>query len=255
MAMTERLTDKKLIELAKKQYETTQRSTVPSVLVDLPSKGLVYPESSPLRRGKVEMRYMTAYDEDILTNYSYIRSGVMLDKLLESLIVDPINISDIIPTDFDALIIAARAHGYGPIYTVQVIDPTTKNMLERTIDLSKIKIRDFSLNSNAAGEFEYTAPGIDIKFKYLTKQQMAQITADRSVSDFLKQCITECNAMRNTVDIENFIKYQMTPIESRDFRAYMSKHAPGIILEAEFEGETGGTFTAGFQIGSDFFWI
>ena len=74
MPVTERFSDKNLIELAKQQYENKQRSTIPSIAVTLPSKGLVYPESSPLRKGTVEMRYMTAYDEDILTNTTYILS-------------------------------------------------------------------------------------------------------------------------------------------------------------------------------------
>ncbi len=96
MPVTDRLSDKNLIELAKQQYENKQRSTVPSVLVPLPSKGQVYPESSALRKGHVEMRYMTAYDEDILTNSTYIKQGVVLDKLVKSLVLDPIDIDDLI---------------------------------------------------------------------------------------------------------------------------------------------------------------
>jgi hypothetical protein len=70
-----RVSNNNLIELVKQNYEKTQTSKIPGSIIELPSKGLVYPESSPLRSGTVEIRYMTAYDEDILTNGSYIKQG------------------------------------------------------------------------------------------------------------------------------------------------------------------------------------
>ncbi len=54
---------------------------IPTEVVDLPSQGLVYPESSPLSSGKIEMKYMTAREEDILTNQNYISNGTVIDKL------------------------------------------------------------------------------------------------------------------------------------------------------------------------------
>ena len=67
---------------------------MPTEVVELPSKGLLYPESNPLSSGKVEMKYMTAKEEDILTNQSYIKNGTVLDKLLQSLIVSKIDYND-----------------------------------------------------------------------------------------------------------------------------------------------------------------
>ena len=255
MPVTDRLSDKNLIELAKQQYENTKRSTIPSELVTLPSKGKVYPKSNPLSKGTVEMRYMTAYDEDILTNMSYIKAGTLFDKLLSNLILDTVNVDDIIPSDKDAMIIAARVHGYGANYDVTVTDPATKNIINRTINLSKLKQRDFNLQSNDDGEFDYTADGIDIKFKFLSQKQIESISPERLNSDFLKKSIVECNGSRDASEIENFIMYQMTPKESRDFRTYVTDNLPGLVLEAEFEGESGGTFTAGFQLRPDLFWI
>ena len=86
--MTDRLSDSNIIELAKRSYENKEKSKLPSSIVNLASKGLVYPKSHPFRKGYTEMRYMTAYDEDILTNTSYIRENIVIDKLLESLILD-----------------------------------------------------------------------------------------------------------------------------------------------------------------------
>ena len=69
----------------------------PTEEVDLPSKGLIYSKDNPLSSGKVEMKYMTAKEEDILSNQSYIQKGIVLDKLLKSLIINKdINIDDLI---------------------------------------------------------------------------------------------------------------------------------------------------------------
>ncbi len=137
MPMTEHLSDKNLVDLAKQNFENRQKNTIPSIIVPLPSNGLVYPKSSPLHSGQVEMRYMTAYDEDILTNATYIKQGVVLDKLIKSLILNDVNLDEMIVADRDVLIIAARIHGYGNEYTVTVTDPETKSTLNRVLDLPK----------------------------------------------------------------------------------------------------------------------
>jgi hypothetical protein len=105
----------------------------PTEIIDLPSKGLVYSKDNPLSEGKVEMKYMTAKSEDILTNQSYIEKGIVLDKLLEDLIVTKINIKDLIVGDKNALLIAARVLGYGKDYTF------TLKGEEHTVDLSTIR--------------------------------------------------------------------------------------------------------------------
>jgi len=88
----------------------------PTETIELPSKGLVYSEDNPLSSGQVEIKYMTAKEEDILTNQSYIQKGIVLDKLLESLLVTKINIDDLIVGDKNAILIAARILGYGKDY-------------------------------------------------------------------------------------------------------------------------------------------
>jgi hypothetical protein len=90
----------------------------PTEMVELPSKGLPYPESNPLSAGKLEMKYMTAKEEDILTNQSYIQQGVVLDKLLQSLIVTKIDYNDLLVGDKNAILIAARILGYGKDYAI-----------------------------------------------------------------------------------------------------------------------------------------
>ena len=89
----------------------------PTELVDLPSKGLLYPKDHPLSSGKVELKYMTAKEEDILTNQNYLKDGTVIDKLLQSLIVTKFNYDDLLVGDKNAILITARVLGYGKDYT------------------------------------------------------------------------------------------------------------------------------------------
>jgi hypothetical protein len=90
---------------------------IPTEIVELPSLGLIYPESSPLSSGKIEMKYMTAREEDILTNQNYIQKGTVLDELVKSLIVSNINYDDLCVGDKNAVLVAARILGYGKDYS------------------------------------------------------------------------------------------------------------------------------------------
>ena len=92
----------------------------PTEVVELPSKGLIYPPSSPLSSGQIEMKYMTAREEDILTNQNYIKQGVVLEKLLKSLIVTKIEYDELIIGDKNAVMVAARVLGYGKDYEFEV---------------------------------------------------------------------------------------------------------------------------------------
>ena len=106
--------------------------SLPTETVELPSKGLLYPESSPLKKGTVEMKYMTAREEDILTNNNYIQDGTALDRTIKSLIVDKaINYDDLLVGDKNALMVAARILAYGKDY------PIFYGNKPYTIDLSK----------------------------------------------------------------------------------------------------------------------
>ena len=90
-----------------------QKHQFPTEEVTLPSKGLLYPKESPLSKGVIEIKYMTAKEEDILTNQNYIQKGTVIDKLLQSLIVTPIDYNDLLTGDKNAILIAARILGYG----------------------------------------------------------------------------------------------------------------------------------------------
>ena len=113
--------------------EKKQEFKFPTETVDLPSGGKMYSKDSPLSTGKLEIKYMTAKEEDILTNQNYIRKGVVLDKLLKSLIVSDVNYDDLVVGDKNAIFIAARILGYGRDYEFTYKDEPV------TIDLTELE--------------------------------------------------------------------------------------------------------------------
>lgn len=256
--VTDQTSSQNLIELAKKQYEKQQRSKVPGHIVKLPSLGWVYPESSPLRSGTLEIRYMTAYDEDILTNQSYISQDIVYEKLIDSiLLTDGVQAQDIASVDIDAILVMARIHSYGDKYPVLVTDPKTKQQLKREINLSEIEFKSFTLESNENGEFEYTRSdnGDVFKFKYLTVSESKNVSEDYVFSDLITKSIREVNGNRDKNFISDYVKYHFIGKESRAFRKYLTDNTPGLNFNLKFQGEDGDTFDSRFQIGSDLFWV
>ena len=213
---------------------------IPTEMVDLPSKGLLYPEGNPLAEGKVEMKYMTAKEEDILTNQAYIKQGVVLDKLLQSLIVTKINYDDLIVGDKNALMVAARVLGYGKDYDFVYDDEPC------TVDLSTIENKPFdeSLIKKGTNEFSYTLPnsGNLITFKILTAGDDKKIDAELAglkkinkdsspeLSTRLKYIITSVNGDREAKTIREFVDNHLLARDSRLLREYIRKVQPDVDL-------------------------
>ena len=127
-----------------------QEKKFPSEVIDLPSKGLLYSADSPLKSGTIEMKYMTAKEEDILTNQNYIAKGVVIDKLLQSLIVDKnIKYGELLIGDKNALLVAARILGYGKDYDF------TYQGEKVTVDLSEVKNKAFDESKLTDGKNEF----------------------------------------------------------------------------------------------------
>lgn len=246
-----------IIDIAKQQWETTKRSTIPTEIVLLPSAGKIYPKTSPLRNGQLEMRYMTAYDEDILTNASFLREGIVLDKLLTSLIVTPgVLVDDLATADKDALIIQSRILSYGAEYPVKVLDPSTDTYINRTVNLTELKFVAFNLESDDLGEFDYEInDDTKIKFSFLRSKHSKKTVDDQIISNMLFNMITQVNDSRKSADIIDFIRYKFLARDAKKFRDWVQANSPSINLETKFEGEDGGTFTSKFQLGSDIFWF
>jgi hypothetical protein len=87
----------------------------PTEVIDIPSGGKVYSKESPLADGKIEIKYMTTKEEDILMSENLIKKGVVIDKLLDSLIVTKgVNQASLVLGDKNAVLVASRILAYGP---------------------------------------------------------------------------------------------------------------------------------------------
>ena len=164
----------------------------PTEIVELPSKGLLYPKDSPLASGTIEMKYMTAKEEDILTNQNYIEKGVVIDKLLQSLIIDKtIDYNQILVGDKNALLIAARILGYGAEYEFNYGGE------KETIDLSSLNNKELNqeLFSDGKNEFTYTLPAsnTNITFKLLAHGDETKLDAVYSQVHPLKDFVEPSN--------------------------------------------------------------
>jgi hypothetical protein len=234
---------------------------LPTEIVELPSKGLLYPEGTELAKGEIEMKYMTAREEDILTNQSYIKNGTVLDKLMKSLIVSKINFEDLLIGDKNAIMIAARILGYGSEYTFEYGGET------QTIDLSQIENKklDESLFESHTNEFSFTLPFSKnhITFKILTHKDeqdisrelegLKKINKDSSpeVSTRLKYMITSVEGMRDKKDIREFVDTALLAKDARALREYAKSIQPDVDLTFF---PSGGGDRVNLPIGISFFW-
>jgi hypothetical protein len=233
----------------------------PTEVVELPSKGLLYPENSPLASGKIEMKYMTAKEEDILTNQSYITKGIVLDKLLESLIVDKtVDVKDLIIGDKNALFVAARILGYGKDYSF------TYGGKDITIDLSEIDNRPFDESSITKGvnEFSFTLPHSKntVTYKILNGHDEKNIDkeieglrkinkeASPELSTRLKYIITSVENDRDTKTIRNFVDNYLLAKDSRALREHIKNTQPDVDLT--FTTDSGEEVA--IPVGISFFW-
>jgi len=217
-----------------------QKFKFPTEMVDLPSKGLIYPEDSPLSKGKIEMKYMTAREEDILTNQAYIKQGVVLDKMLQSLIITKINYDDLIVGDKNALFIAARVLGYGGNYTFEYDGQS------HTVDLSTLNNKEFdeSLITKGINEFHFTLPYSETKitFKILTSADekkiekeltgLKKINKDNSpeLSTRLKYIITSVGGDKDEKTIREFVDNYLLARDSRALREFIKHAQPDVDL-------------------------
>ena len=232
--------------------ENQPKMSLPTETVELPSKGLLYPLENPLSSGKIEMKYMTAREEDILSNQNYIRQGLVFDKLFQSLIVSKINYDDLTLGDKNAILIAARILGYGKDYQVKYPHPVTGVEELITIDLAEIKNKeiDYDLCKNL-NEFTFTLPQSknEVIFKVLTHQDEKQIDTElkglkkvnlsADVTTRLKQAILAVNGSREKKDIREFVDNYLLAADARALRDYMRKITPDLDLTFTFMGSDG----------------
>jgi len=242
----------------------------PTEVISLPSKGLVYPESSPLSSGEITVKLMTAKEEDILTSTNLIRKGIVLDKLLESIIVDSsININDLIIGDKNAILISSRILAFGPEYGVTINDPNENEPVEVKVDMSQLKIKEIDeskLNRNNEYEFILPKTKTPIKFKIMTHGDEIAVNKDIEASEKItkqgndiqaryRRLITEINGNREVGYISNYVANQLLAADSKALRKHISEMSPDVDLNFDYTSPfTGETEALRVPLGINFFY-
>ena len=242
----------------------SDKFNLPTEVIELPSKGLLYPEGHPLAEGKVEIKYMTAKEEDILTNQNYIKNGSVIDRLLQSLIVTKFDYNDLLTGDKNAIMIAARILAYGAKYDV------TYNGVDQEIDLSILENLpiDESLYKRGENEFSYTLPHTknDVTFKILTGHDERKIeaelkslkkiskTASNEVTVRLYRTITSVNGSTEAKDIKEFTSNYFLAKDVREFRKYYKSVNPDVDMDVTVINDEGEEEIVALPIGLSFFW-
>ena len=248
----------------------TKNYPFPTEVISLPSKGLCYPESHPLSKGELTIKLMTAKEEDILTSTNLIRKGIHIDKLMESIIIEPgVSANDLLIGDKNAVLVSSRVLAFGPEYEITINDPNDNEPVPVTVDLSKIKIKEIDESKlNRKNEYDFVLPisKTPIKFKLLTHGDEIAIGKDIEASEkTLKQSneitaryrriVVEVDGNRDFGYISNFVSNRLLAGDSKALRKYISEITPDLDLKFEYESPfTGEKEALKIPFGIDFFY-
>jgi len=199
----------------------------PTQVISLPSEGKVYPKSNPLSSGKLEIKYMTAREEDILADRNLINKGIVLQKLLESIVVQKdVNVNDLIIGDINAVYLATRMLGYGSDYDVEITDPFSGETQKVKIDLSEIQTKDVDFNVlNEENKYKFFLPisKKEIEFKFLTHKDEKDINAEIQALERLNKGKVAGS------EITTRLKYMLLSVEGNTDRAFINKFATNML--------------------------
>ena len=244
----------------------------PTEVLSLPSQGLLYPEDSPLRSGTIDVKYMTAKEEDILTSTNLIQQGKVIERLLESVVANPqVKLDDMLIGDKNALMVGTRILGYGKDYDCVITDPDTQERVEQVIDLTKLehkKINEKLFKNGNQFSFELPNSKRVLEFKILTQQDENKIAemlkdyekltkltgVDRTLTTRLKYLIQSVDGNKEQKFIDNFVDNEFLALDARAFRKYRDELEPDIILKFDYISQTGGSHKIDIPLGVEFFW-
>lgn len=227
-------------------------NTFPTEVIELPSKGWFYPSSHPLSNGQIELYYMTAKHEDILTSPNLIRKGVVIDELLKSLIAtEGVNYTDLFIGDRNAVMIAARILGYGKKYEPTVECPNCERTSEVEVNLEQLKEKDVEFKESMKGknEFSFLLPMSKktVLFKLLTykdeRDAQKELEAlrknlkgdvSREVTTRMRYSILAIDGERDRAELTKFIE-NMPARDAAALREHARQINPDIDLTFDFE--------------------
>jgi hypothetical protein len=238
--------------------------TFPTEVIDLPSKGKFYPEGHPLKSGQIELKYMTAKEEDILTSVNLIQKGIVLDKLVDSLIVTKgVTHEDLLLGDVNAIMVASRILGYGKDYPVTISCPKCGERSEQEIDLTQLESKEVLEDTLFV---KLPVSGKNIKVRLLTRKIEKEIqrelealkkiksNVDTETTTRLRYIISEVDGSTDSKTIRETVE-NMLVADTRALREFYKKITPDIKFETNFVCESCNTENKlPITIGTDFFW-
>jgi hypothetical protein len=229
-----------------------EKITYPTEVVELPSKGWFYPQGHPLSSGKIEIKMMTAREEDILTSQNLIKKGIVLQKLLDSLIVDKkVKQDDILLCDMNGIFVAVRRLAYGDQYgPLKIKCPTCGEESQHTVDLGKLEPRPFEFENYPRGQniFNFTLPYSKklISYKILTQKEdnmvdveiknLSRVNKERSseVTTRLKYVIQSVDGDDDKVAIRKFIETELVSKDALELRKHIRANIPDMDMTFDF---------------------
>tara|TARA_Y100001970_G_C14163151_1_gene819722 strand:+ start:553 stop:1413 length:861 start_codon:yes stop_codon:yes gene_type:complete len=244
---------------------------IPTESVPLPSKGAVYQADHPLyNQETVEIRAMTAREEDILTSKALIKKGTVITELLRSCIVDKrVNPQDLLIGDRNAIMTALRITGYGASYQVEVGCPSCGEKSKQDFNLSELPINRLKSPpiADGANVFECKIDDkITIRYRYLTGADEAAITqaterkkkqgfqSDNLITTRYLNQVVAVNDITDRTKISMFVQKMPTRI-SRALRKHMDDNEPGIEMKARMQcPHCFEESEVGMPLGASFFW-
>ncbi len=235
--------------------------TIAYDVVELPSKGIHYQN----KKKSVRVSFLTAADENILSSASLIASGKVVEELLKRKILDKdLLIDDLVEEDKEAILIFLRNTAFGTSYSIRTTDPKTNESFSFEVDLSTLRIKDFTLVEDSNGEYSYfmEKSNVPITFKFLTKKQQKELDeietnwnglgAAPIITKQLSMMIKSINGTRELMTIHNFI--ENLPIkDSQDFRKFVKENKPGLDLTQSVITPSGDTIQVEIGFGVEFF--
>jgi hypothetical protein len=247
---------------------------VPTEFVELPSKGVFYPEGHPLfNQETVEIKFMTAKDEDILSSQALIKKGIMIDRLLESLIVEDVDPISLLLADKTAIIIAARISGYGNEYNASVPCVSCTNRIEFVYDLKEAEITGNCFDERYLHEnnvifseehktFDVELPisKMKVSISPITGQEEKKYLDDDSesrantITGMLATFIVAVNDKSSYSDVINFVE-NMPAADSKYLRDLYSSLTPRVELSESIACHAClKTQTVEVPLSAEFFW-
>jgi hypothetical protein len=243
--------------------------SVPSEFVELPSRGMFYPPSHPLhRKTSIEIKHMTAKEEDILTSEALIKKGLVLDRLIQSVILDKnIDPSSLLVCDRNAILIAIRITGYGPEYEATATCPACGQKHDINYDLEQaesfeyVKPEDVHFSERGSCVVKLPKSGDTIEFRLLTGYDEKEVlnTEKNSVSsslvtDQLKSLILTINGNEDIAFINAYVT-GMSAFDSRYLRKAIKSSTPSVDLRYNLSCNKCSTESVvEVPIGIKFFW-